>query len=732
MSGRNALATPTNVYPRNGNVVTLDPVNNNDSDDRFVLSFTNQSDSLSYYQIKIYDSTTNKLVRDYVWKTLLDEDEINDPYSDSIYRYHRGDTIRVDIRRDAFDNPDLRLYSGYHYNYKLIMFSSVHDPTGTYLSTPNCVVPYASGKVLKIGDADTGLVSNFDEMTIQDGILNINPPSFWDSEEPGSGIIHHHEIIGCTYIRIGHEERMVDTYDPETGILTVTSPFNVSVDFNEGIQYFLYCNYIETTGSESEGSYDFYIREKIESSFNGYPSPLGLQCKTTYFQANNVGLENYRFKVYTREGNNCINGSIQSTTSETEGLVDARHFLIGTGLERNIIGKDIRVAKSDSATFEDNIVTEGWLGTIRDYNPTTGVAFIQIIINGIPKPGTLYTIWLDDKELIADSGDVYSWHQCYNLPVYPYGQTFDIDTILTSYEKQQSCDSKRLFIPVPSNDPLIKSHTINVDNINQRVSFTLISQGRPEHESSTFNTTRRNVYRRIMGTSSWKWIGYIPLATTFIDYLVGNNRIYEYLICERYNNDNYSQYDPSVNYKPYKIENVVTEWDGWTITSIKPYDPDFVRDSIHEIKTDSYVSTPQYIYAKEPYIAGDTWRFISNIDSGSIVSNLDRTVHVGTSKMPTVTSTNNNYQSGIFSMNLLTLLCPDETIVDDIEKVEAWLKFINDDSLYILKSDKGDVWIIAISDNTSRSYDESVNPILTSASYSWTEVKSVDEIQIIQ
>ena len=81
---------------------------------------------------------------------------------------------------------------------------------------------------------------------------------------------------------------------------------------------------------------------------------------------------------------------------------------------------------------------------------------------------------------------------------------------------------------------------------------------------------------------------------------------------------------------------------------------------------------------------------------------------------------------------MLEIECPSGNIIDNIQKVKRWDKFINDDCLFILRSDKGDVWIIAISENTSRSYDESVEPILTTASYSWTEVCKAEDIQIIQ
>ena len=97
-----------------------------------------------------------------------------------------------------------------------------------------------------------------------------------------------------------------------------------------------------------------------------------------------------------------------------------------------------------------------------------------------------------------------------------------------------------------------------------------------------------------------------------------------------------------------------------------------------------------------------------------------------------VSGTNNKYETGSFTTQLVTLDCATDKIYDNIEKVKKWTQFITDDCLFLLKSDKGDVWVVAISDNPSRQYDESVDDIITTISYSWTEVDSPDNIQIVE
>lgn len=230
----------------------------------------------------------------------------------------------------------------------------------------------------------------------------------------------------------------------------------------------------------------------------------------------------------------------------------------------------------------------------------------------------------------------------------------------------------------------------------------------------------------------------------YTDYLAGNNREYEYLVSRTARPSN--TYDPALNYQPYEIDGVITAWDGWTITAITPY-TDYIKqyaksDKVvgkyarhltkEEVRTTDDFSILSMVFAKEPYVVGETWKFISDIDSGDIAYNLGLNVHVGTSALPTVTRTNNKYQSGSFRTRIMSLECPTGEIYDNIEKVDRWNRFITGDNAFILRSDKGDVWIVAISDNPSRTYDETFNPILTSVAYSWVEVAKPEEIEIIQ
>ena len=50
--------------------------------------------------------------------------------------------------------------------------------------------------------------------------------------------------------------------------------------------------------------------------------------------------------------------------------------------------------------------------------------------------------------------------------------------------------------------------------------------------------------------------------------------------------------------------------------------------------------------------------------------------------------------------------------------------------MFLLKSNKGDVWIVCVSDNPTRIYDSSVAGVPTTVTYAWVEVEDIDNIVI--
>lgn len=699
MGARNALATPTDVFPRNGNVVVFD------ENDEFPFSFTNWCDALAYFALTVYDAVTNEQVRELVAYTF-------NPNTEEHYTYQRGDTINSYMGRIAFDDPNTELKSGHHYKYKITLYSCLPNESGGYANIPNCVVPYASGITF---DRYSG-----HHLSIGRNIANCKAPSYWGD----SGM-----IIGCSMLRIGNEERMVTRYEPETGYVWVDRDFTFEepiTDEKRFVPYTLYCNYISTNGNESEGSYDFYVREGIGSTTSAKLVPLGLRIKNTYQHPNNVGLENYRMKVYQLDSDSVLSGYTQS--SDLTSLTSVK---IATGITQNLIGRNITFALSSGTISGD--VNDGYKSTIIGYNYNTGMLYLNQPLPVMITENTKYTIDLSSPVLIGDSDSVYNYHLHYSFPIYPYGETYQMETTLTTYEKQQLTLSKKFTLSDPELDSVISGSSIVIDVQNQNVNISVLQ----DSTTIRYPFDGYNIFRKDSDKHLWNYIGFMPIiegqnTIHFTDYTAGNNSEYDYSFVRGIADVAIADYDPAINYKPYNIESVQTKWDGWTITALHPF-KDYVKNYIESdpmtLKDTNILTT---VFAKTPYVVGETWHFLSAINSGDITTNLGINVHVGTSAYPTITRTKNKYQTGSFTAHILELECPSTNVIDNIDKVKRWGKFINDDCLFILRSDKGDVWVIAISENTSRSYDESVEPILTTASYSWTEVCKAEDIQIIQ
>lgn len=699
MGARNALATPTDVFPRNGNVVVFD------ENDEFPFSFTNWCDALAYFALTVYDAVTNEQVRELVAYTF-------NPNTEEHYTYQRGDTINSYMGRIAFDDPNTELKSGHHYKYKITLYSCLPNESGGYANIPNCVVPYASGITF---DRYSG-----HHLSIGRNIANCKAPSYWGD----SGM-----IIGCSMLRIGNEERMVTRYEPETGYVWVDRDFTFEepiTDEKRFVPYTLYCNYISTNGNESEGSYDFYVREGIGSTTSAKLVPLGLRIKNTYQHPNNVGLENYRMKVYQLDSDSVLSGYTQS--SDLTSLTSVK---IATGITQNLIGRNITFALSSGTISGD--VNDGYKSTIIGYNYNTGMLYLNQPLPVMITENTKYTIDLSSPVLIGDSDSVYNYHLHYSFPIYPYGETYQMETTLTTYEKQQLTLSKKFTLSDPELDSVISGSSIVIDVQNQNVNISVLQ----DSTTIRYPFDGYNIFRKDSDKHLWNYIGFMPIiegqnTIHFTDYTAGNNSEYDYSFVRGIADVAIADYDPAINYKPYNIESVQTKWDGWTITALHPF-KDYVKNYIESdpmtLKDTNILTT---VFAKTPYVVGETWHFLSAINSGDITTNLGINVHVGTSAYPTITRTKNKYQTGSFTAHILELECPSTNVIDNIDKVKRWDKFINDDCLFILRSDKGDVWVIAISENTSRSYDESVEPILTTASYSWTEVCKAEDIQIIQ
>lgn len=225
------------------------------------------------------------------------------------------------------------------------------------------------------------------------------------------------------------------------------------------------------------------------------------------------------------------------------------------------------------------------------------------------------------------------------------------------------------------------------------------------------------VYRRNLETNEIVFLG-IGLeygsSITFNDYLVPNKGSFEYVVVPREDSTG----------KPYLSgiakATINTNMIGYTITSLIP--KDYVRTM--EVKESDF--------GRYRYAIGDCWKFVGEVQDTTVSQNTNRVAHVGAGRYTSLSMTDTNYSSGSLSAMIGAVDCTSKQYKDTIDMVRAWREFITKNSVFLLKSQKGDVWVVNVVDTPSTSYSEMENGIPTTFAFDWAECMSVSDIIIDQ
>ena len=230
------------------------------------------------------------------------------------------------------------------------------------------------------------------------------------------------------------------------------------------------------------------------------------------------------------------------------------------------------------------------------------------------------------------------------------------------------------------------------------------------HEDSTKPDLTLRIYRYNMDSENILRdrrliASIIPEGEEFIDASICTHGKYRYVIVPFRNTIGYA-------YTPIVTNEVVIDEYGYTITELKNLD--------------------NLINGKASYRIGESWHLRADVEDTTITQNTDKALHVGYGKYSSVTHTTTNYMSSTFNGALVQPNCDGEIEWrDDIGLVNAWRDFITRDCIYLLRSQKGDVWVVNIVDNPTTNYVEKYKPIPTNVSFSWAECASIDDIMVI-
>lgn len=737
------LQTPINVDPSNGQVKTVGANMN--------INFTFQGDLLTFVQGEIADmeyygnpsAGTNQWV---VW--------YNMPRGGHLSVIHNGQ--RVSYTDDGWLGTWLK--EGHNYKHRIRQFQ--HYPEGmtttsggstvSIAGTPMPDMYYARGKIAKStgnysntraynpGDVckssnvtyacNTKITKNEEDQYNSDGssfnsahwtqvnnyqtviepnLENIKAPFYytWTDDES----VQHQILLGAIYVDILYERHMISAYDKTTGIVTfqkvtfdpntteytaqevlnIANDTSLTTKFSvdEYRPYKMYTNYLET------GWYDFKWRDKPDitttieqnvststaSSVQKKAVEVGILCEGTYAHKEAVGLKWYQYNLYAIDGN---------------------------------IGE-----YSDQRTYAFN--------DLAVYNGVLYRCKQAVLTPSAFTPSKWVVADLDIYGTLIDETDrIFSYDLNTGFPTHPfvYGyatkltvstQENDVESITAVVIKQEvdpEHDYKDIrFVPLEING---QSYTPNDNTKNIQISDAKVELSWNAYSFYFFDVFRREVYKDGSLAPFATYVGRVTHSHvssgvgeySFTDYSVANNTTYQYEIIaknEDFDNTTYGQ-----PYCAIYVYNVHIKWSGWHIFSL----------------------TPQKDENNRKYMQiGDEWKFISAIDSGDITRNINSVLHVGTSSYAMTSRNHNKYESGSFTADLLSVDCPSHEIVDNIERVNAWMEFICGDNPFLLKSNKGDVWVVNIVNSPSRQYEETFDPIFTKVHYEWAESANKDK-----
>ena len=118
---------------------------------------------------------------------------------------------------------------------------------------------------------------------------------------------------------------------------------------------------------------------------------------------------------------------------------------------------------------------------------------------------------------------------------------------------------------------------------------------------------------------------------------------------------------------------------------------------------------------------------MAEIEDTDNTQNFNRVTHIGGGRYATVTGTDNNYISSSLTCELGRMNCGKKIFENDMDIMAEWRNFISQNCPYILRNQKGDVWLVRISDGGSIRYGEAGRQIDSTVTFSWVECGSIHD-----
>lgn len=121
--------------------------------------------------------------------------------------------------------------------------------------------------------------------------------------------------------------------------------------------------------------------------------------------------------------------------------------------------------------------------------------------------------------------------------------------------------------------------------------------------------------------------------------------------------------------------------------------------------------------------------FRCDVDSGTVETVTGNAVYKSSAAKPKYIRGSDGYEIGSITAMLGTVTSPEA----DYSDIRKFIDMMTSDGIFLLKTDYGDVKIVAITDNPARSYGASIEQLgITKVTFAWAEIDDIDTAVITE
>lgn len=634
------LHSPVNAYPHNATVDVNYPI---------PFTFTHHGSALTHCHYQIFKTEDASSVTDW-WVD----------YAQSVYN---GDDVSSVLLA-----PDV-LQNGNNYKWNATQYidnANIYASRGSVLPKEFIQTAYEKNT--------TAFQEGFPEgVTITD-VEQLIPVAFETVGIEAPTYVNG-EFIGGQYLEINGERRLILGYwesypmyllykETYSSAIIVDKPFST---FPTTIPtqtwrcpYRIFKNYLSSPY--------FYMKARalpvVEANAE-YTNGV-LHCSATYTQENASLVESYQWKIYdTMSNTSPANvGQVQIATSERIQtltslgvLIDASHIPLDPA--------SVTVALQGKTIY--------YLGqhvVVQSYDANTGIATLTKALSTFPQFEDKCTVYAYSTQNLCMGDVAYSERLSNEFWLAPF------DTMLMAVLRVQTTDGAWIE----------RTLTVNPIALPEASSFSSCQALITSTSSECYSTITWQLRATAVFVNIYKSVDggrFEPLAQGvdahgdgYRDYMIGREHFYRYMILPTNTSG-----DPMGGAG--FTETVQPNYKGWLITALQT--------------TDTFCDRTIYTH-------GETWNLNIELSDTDVTHNTNRAYFMGGGRFPKQYRTLQRYVNGSLSSVLGAMDCETRTFAGDIRKLDAWRQFIFDNQLFLLRSSKGDCWLVTIDANPTESY----------------------------